>query len=216
MENKLLDKLNNWIVKLNNDMVLKFGEPPKERGIMPSLKQLFDSYLFYNENKPEIKDFEDIITINMSMYIGERMQHIVESADIVYAIEPKNFFELLKKYIETSIVEDIPKLTKNEMDKRIQKKEIEKITNDINNINNNPKSKQTIRNLITNKHNEHNKGKEYCLICGDNNEETSLIMIVNSNESNKNLCIDCMNHQKSVFGVKFSKIKNNKSYMMNM
>lgn len=42
-----VDDINSEIIKLNDQMIKQFGEPPKQRGIMPTIEQLINMWIFY-------------------------------------------------------------------------------------------------------------------------------------------------------------------------
>jgi hypothetical protein len=83
-----MDSINKEILKLSKLMVEKFGEPQEG---LPTLKNLLDMYIFYNECKGNysIKNFDDEININMSFYIDERINHIMNSGYALYNIQNK-------------------------------------------------------------------------------------------------------------------------------
>ena len=102
---------NNEIEKLNNKMIEKLGEPPKIRGIYPDIKKIFDVWLFYKDNHPEIKDFTVRLNMNLAMFMGDAQQHVTDQAYVIYNIDYKQFFEYLSDYVENN---KIPELSKND------------------------------------------------------------------------------------------------------
>ncbi len=211
------DDVNKEILKLNQKMINKFGEPPETREIIPSLKWLLDVWLFYNDNKPQIKGFDDGLNINISMYVSQRIQHISESINIIYNLSGKEFYEILEKYTKTN---EVPNMNRNsdevicEKSEQLKKDKLLKKFDEIGQqIKENPSMKDDFMNALMNKHKEVNPTKKHCFICGDNEDEIKLIEIPNNKYENKNLCIDCMKLQKKQ-GTIFSKVKNDKAYIM--
>jgi hypothetical protein len=78
---------------------------------------------------------------------------------------------------------------------------------------NNPIQRQKFRERLLIRNKIRSKGKSYCTVCGDTEEEIQLILIPNAPNENKHLCIECFNCQKKI-GAKFTDIKNNISYLI--
>lgn len=109
---KLQINTEKEVAKLNDLMIRQFGEPPKTRGIIPELEWLIRVWLFYNDQnqKYNIENFDDELNINMLFYVGERMEHLVKIAYSVYNVEAKEFYDIVKGYLDKK---EIPTLKKN-------------------------------------------------------------------------------------------------------
>jgi hypothetical protein len=204
------DDINREILKLNKLMIKKLGEPPKERGVAPPLKFLLDAWIFYKDNEPDIKDFNDKLNMNMAMYIGERKKHVEKSANAIYNISEKKFYDILTDYIDTQNVPHIEQNSQKDIEKRSQiidfvetQKELE------NHLNENLDEQHNFKKYVENENKIRSGGKNHCFMCGDTEDIIKLVEVINSETSNKNLCVECMECQKDM-GTKFSKIKDGK------
>lgn len=92
---------------LNQKMVAKLGVP-KDKGEVPTLKVLCDAFIFYNENRREVKDPKDILNINMAMLIGDRMERILDTANVLYTLSERKFLEIVHQYVETKKIVELP------------------------------------------------------------------------------------------------------------
>lgn len=212
--------MNEKIQELFARVIENFGPPPDKRGIMPELKWIFDIFLFYRDNKPAItdQDFQSgdpSLNVQMNFYIDERCEHLMDSANVIYGLDHKQFLEMLSSYIKTGQVEHLPQLSPTEMERKSAIIKATKMTNELSeHFEHIPGDRDLYKKVATDFYRDKAHGKDYCLICGDTSDETTLITIVNSDEENKKLCKDCMNNQRSMYGIKFSKIKQNRSYII--
>jgi len=101
----LLNKLNEQIVALRNKMIKKFGFPPETKGMNPTKEQLFDFYVFYNENKSQIKNtnsnVNNEVNIQFLLYIDERIKHTTDAAKYHFGLNFKRFHKELRQYLNT-------------------------------------------------------------------------------------------------------------------
>ena len=215
IQESLRKKINIKIQALIDKMVVKFGPPP-EHGIYPELKWIFDVWNFYNDNCPQIRSFHDEDNIQMAFYVGERRHHMVEQAQIVYGLSAEKFFTMLKIYDETGNIEKIPMFSETEMKKQIDLIEAVKHTEEITEyLRDNPHEHEILKETKKKYFEEHSNGEPFCLVCGDTSDQCPLITIVNSDDDNKLICEECMKNQTKLFGLKFSKIKQNRSFILN-
>lgn len=143
----------------------------------------------------------------MNFYIDERCEHLDDSANAIYNLSNEQFHNIIFKYINTKEIPNIKQNTREIIEKRGT------IINSIKQKNKNLDLKNEYRNIITELHEKHNNKQPYCAICGDTNDMTKLIEIINHDHNNKNICIECMEYQKNS-GTKFSVVKNNKSKIL--
>lgn len=186
--------------KICENFVVKFGQPPIH-GIFPSLKLIFDMWIFFFnlKEKYQIKDFDDEFNINMNFYIDERLEFGRKQSYIVYGIDQDTFYDKLNKYRENGTIDNNNQSNDKEMEERIHELEENEV-------------RDKFRDECTKLYKDTNKDKDFCVICGDTDK---LITVVNyDHKENSKLCNDCIQCQKNVHKVKFSKIKNGKTYIM--
>lgn len=214
-DDELTRLFNNEIEKLNNKMIEKFGEPPKIRGVYPDIKRIFDVWIFYKNNYPEIKDFTDHLNMNLAMFVGKAQQHIKDQAYVIYNIDHEHFFEYLLNYVENNKIPELSKNDEKKMEERIAELKLKKMHSEMEQMfERDPSNREDFREYMMSENKKRSNGKNHCVICGDTEDKIKLIIISNLDYDNKHLCADCFNNQKRQ-GSKFSKIKNGESYMMN-
>lgn len=214
-DNDLTRQFNEEIEKLNTKMIEKFGEPPKIRGIYPDIQRIFDVWLFYRDNQPEIEDFTDHLNMNIRMFMGEKMEKIMEQAYVIYNIDDKKFIKYLLDYLDNNKIPELSKNDEEKMEERIQELELKKMHSKMEQMfEQDPSKREDFKEYMMSEHKKRSNGKNHCVICGDTEDMIYLIVIPNSAYDNKHLCMECFNNQKQQ-GTKFSKIKKGKSYIMN-
>jgi hypothetical protein len=110
-----------------------------------------------------------------------------ESAGNLYGLTKKQFMDELTNYIDTgNIINDVPPNIENAAPIKFNQQEFRKATEEY--------------------YKEKHGNKPHCTICGDTKDENILIKIKNAD---KILCKECIDLQKNMHGVKFSKIINN-------
>lgn len=214
--------LNEEIATMNKYIKERLIDHSEQReGSYPTIKWLMDLYLCFKDYKPEYKDFTYPLKITMITFIGERMEYILESASAVYNLSENQFHEYVNKYIEKNEIPDIKQNSEDIIKKRTQIIENIKLTkkqqesSSSSSSNHNTMTQEQIREFLIKEYKKSNPNKKHCFICGDNEDEIKLIEIPNNEYENKNMCIDCMEIQKKK-GAKFSKIKDNKCFFMNL
>lgn len=178
-----MSDLQKKITNLNKKMIKEFGNPQNKTGI-PTLEWMIKAWLFYNENKPTIYNVNDKLNMDFLMCIEEMKEKIVESANIGYSVSETKFFEFVQQYqLNKSPITNPPLNSHENMIKRkelfsILKQRSQKIN-----------TKTTMLNS--------------CHICGDTSNEIELVFILNSNQENKYICVDCIKCQEKL-GNKFT------------
>lgn len=216
---------------LNQKMVAKMGMP-QNKGEVPTLKVLCDAFIFYNENRREVKDPKDILNINMAMLIGDRMERILDSANVLYSLSERKFLETLKQYIDTKNVIELPLNSREVVEKRAKIIEGMKIAKETamaksreklraqpkassdqgqvtdTKLSNSQSPPQTARSIPE---------KKCCAVCQLPENSVKLIKVANSPETtNKMICLKCMNKQKTEHQIKYTQIKNDKVYLKDL
>lgn len=204
---------SNEIEKLNNKMIEKFGEPPKIRGILPDIKRIFDVWIFYQNNRPVIKDNTDRLNMNLFKFIEDAQQHIIEQAYVIYNIDHYKFMEYLFDYMKNNKIPELSKNDVNNMRKREEELQLKNVHIMKQMFERDPSAQERFRDYVMSENKKRSNGKKHCAICGDTEDELKLIFITNSDYDNKYLCVDCFNIQKDQ-GANFSKVKNGKSHIM--
>lgn len=97
----ITNNLDKSIDNLFKRAVEKFGSPPAP-GIPPTLEQIFDMYIFYNENNESIRMSNNDIEMQLSSYISDKMNQIIASANYYYKLDPIQFSGQLNAYIESN------------------------------------------------------------------------------------------------------------------
>lgn len=228
---------------LNKKMIEKLGVP-QNKDAVPTLKVLCDAFIFYNENRREVKDPKDILNFNIAMLIGDRMERILDSANVLFSLSERKFLEIVNHYSSTQQINEPPMNSQEIVAKRAKiiegmknakdasmAKAREKMRDEANRAKqqalqdqsttvSNDSSVPPAQSMTMKKQPTSVRGipkKKHCNVCRVKDESVKLIKVVNSpNTTNKMICVDCLNNQKIDHQIRYTQIKNDKVYLKDL
>lgn len=128
-DNLLEQQKNKAIEKLNLQMIEEIGEPSIVNNIYSNLKILFDCFLFYMNNQPEVYSFTFDLNMSIKMYMIEKSEYIITQAYAIYNINNDNFFKYLTEYINDKTIPDVIKNDEEIIAKKMNEKNINRTQN---------------------------------------------------------------------------------------
>ena len=102
----LKNNISNELQAINKKLHERFPGP---RNDLPTLKGLCDVFMFYyQESVDKYVKKEDLVSQNVAMLINDRMQKIIDSANVLYNLSESKFIFVVTNYVKTKELANHP------------------------------------------------------------------------------------------------------------
>jgi hypothetical protein len=227
LKQQMLIEIEKFYMKLGEALDDSYHES-EISGTNLGIHILFDIWKFYKENKPKINNLQEYINMNMGMFVHTQMYNIKKIAYRVYNIEDEQFDKYFDKYIKHKKIPDLKMNNEDIIEKRSliyetkyseeyihrefmkelnQREDCKEMV-----IERNKKMGIDDSSHIKSDSDTHIKSDDDTDLCRICKNTEKLISIKNAPHDNKFLCKECYFKEKKEMN--YSKIKNDKSYIM--